>query len=137
MYHSCLNMRLEKSLGFLFHLPMQPCFPVFLCPHKAWLDMTAEVWSRASILTSLISRDADCSKLSRWGAQLWHPVNGIDLEGVVSVCQEVCHCHSGVGESELPREEANVGAAWLALPHIPTAFFTYDVEGNILPASCV
>lgn len=53
------------------------------------------------------------------------------------MCQEVCHCHRGVGESKLTREEADVGAAWLALPDIPPTFFTYDVEGNILPASCV
>lgn len=53
------------------------------------------------------------------------------------MCQEVCHCHSGVGESELLREEADVGAAWLALPDIPPTFLTYDVEGNILPASRV
>lgn len=137
MYRNCLTKRLEKHLGSLFHHPMQPCFPSLLYPHRAWTDMTAEVWRRPSVLTSLISRDADCSKLSRWWAQLWHPINGIDLKGVVSVGQKVCHCHRGVGESELPREEADVGAARLTLPHIPPTFFTYDVEGNIFPASCV
>ena len=97
----------------------------------------AEVGSIRLVLTCLISGDADCSKLSWWWAQLGHPVNGINLKGVVSVCQEVCHCHRGVGESKLSRKEADIWAAWLTLFDIPPTFFTYDVEGNIVPASCV
>ena len=93
--------------------------------------------SAQHVLTSLVSRDADCSKLPWWWAQLWHPINGIDLKGVVSVCQEVGHCHRGVGESKLSREEADIWTARLTLFYIPPTFFTYDVEGNIFPASCV
>lgn len=93
--------------------------------------------STQHVLTSLVSCDANCRKLSRRWAQLWHPVNGINLKSIVSVCQEVCHCRRGVGESELSREEADIWAAWLTLLYIPPTFFTYDVEGNIFPASCV
>lgn len=136
MCHNCLNVLEGKILGlyqifFSFH-------PVFHSLSKPLLghDMIG-VRNIQYLLTSLISCDADRSKLSQWGAQLWHPINGINLKGVVSMCQEVCHCHRGVGESKLSREEADIWAAWLTLFYIPPTFFTYDVEGNIFPTSRV
>lgn len=129
MYRNCPKVIEEKILKF-FQISL---FPPFLPLSVRTLN---GLWD-AEVLTGLISCDADCSKLSwRW-AQPWHPVDGIDFKGIVSVCQEVCHRHRGVGESKLPREEADIGAAWLTLSHIPPTFFACDVEGHILPASCV
>ena len=125
--------RREYPFHIFFRLPFLPLFSV---ETVTWL-WDGKRGSAQHVLTSLVSCDADCRKLSWWRAQLWHPVNGIDLKGVVSVCQEVCYCHRGVGESKLSREEADIGTARLTLFYIPPTFFTYDVEGNIFPASCV
>lgn len=129
MYHNCPKVIEEEILKFFQIFVFSPFLPLSV-------QTLNYLWD-AEVLTGLISCDADCSKLSWWWAQLWHPVNGIDFKGVVSVCQEICHCHRGVGESKLSREEADIWAAWLTLFHIPPTFFTYDVEGNIFPASCV
>lgn len=136
MYHNCLKVIKKNNLGLFQIFFFLPFLPLFLWELLLGSEM-AGVGSIQHVLTSLVSCDADCSKLSWWWAQLWHPINGINLKGVVSVCQEVCHCHRGVGESILSREEADIWAAWLTLFYVPPTFFTYDVEGNIFPASCV
>lgn len=71
------------------------------------------------------------------GAQVRHPVDCIDLEGVVGVCQKVHHCHRGVGEPALPRQEPHVVAARLAHLGAPSTFLANDVEGDVFPASGV
>lgn len=52
-------------------------------------------------LTSLISRDADSSKLSRKCTQVRYPVDCINLKSVIGMCQKVHYCHCGVGEASL------------------------------------
>lgn len=133
MYHNCLKV-IEENIPGLFHTFFPTLSPSLSVKHLAPGRQEEEA---PTVLTSLVSCDADGSKLSWWWAQLWHPINGIDLKGVVSVCQEVCHCHCRVGESKLSREEADIGAARLTLFYIPPTLFTYNVEGNIFPASCV
>lgn len=137
MYHNYLKVIEEKILE-VFQILFSPTlfFPLSLSKPLLNSEM-AGVGRVQHVLTSLIGCDADCSKLSWWWAQLWHPIHSINFKGVVSVCQKVCHCHRGIGESELSREEADIWAAWLTLFYIPPTFFTYDVEGNIFPASCV
>lgn len=124
IYYHALTIIEEKILSppFFFVFSLIP-FSVLSAESISWFPVTA-VRGTQRVLTSLISCDADCSKLSWCGAQLRHPVNCINLKGVVRVCQEVCHCHCGVGESKLSGEEANVGAAGLTLLHIPPTLFT-------------
>lgn len=52
-------------------------------------------------LTSLISRDADSSKLSGKCTQVGYPIDCINLKSVISMCQKVHYCHRGVGEASL------------------------------------
>lgn len=85
-------------------------------------------------LTSLVGCDADSSKLPGEGAEVRHAVDGVDLEGVVGVCQQVHHGDRGVGEPALPRQEPHVVAAGLALPAAPSALLADNVEGDVLPA---
>lgn len=86
-------------------------------------------------LTSLVSGDADSSELPGEAAERRDAVERVDLEGVVGVCQQVHHGDRGVGEAALPRQEAHVVAAGLAVPAAATAaFLADDVEGDVLPA---
>lgn len=52
-------------------------------------------------LTSLISRDADSSKLSGKCTQVRYPIDRINLKSVIGMCQKVHYCHRGVGEASL------------------------------------
>lgn len=85
-------------------------------------------------LTSLVGGDADGSKLPGQGTEVGDAVDGVDLEGVVGVCQQVHHGDGGVGEAALPWQEPHGAAARLALPPATPALLADDVEGDVLPA---
>lgn len=88
-------------------------------------------------LTGLVGGDIDRGVLGRVGALIRHAVDGLHLEGVLRVGQQVADVDPGVGQAQLARQELNVVSAAGAAAAAAAAALADDVVDDVLPAAGV
>ncbi len=88
-------------------------------------------------LTCLVGSDGDRSILADRGCQGGHSILGLDLKGVVGVCQEVHHGYCRVSEAGGMGQEAHGPSTGFTLPGTRPTTLTDHVKCHVLPASTV
>lgn len=88
-------------------------------------------------LTGLVGGDVDRGVLGRVGALVRDTVDGLHLEGVLCVGQQVADVDPGLGQAQLAGQELDVVAAAGAAAAAAAAALADDVVDDVLAAAGV
>jgi len=105
------------------------------CPHGGIGSAgKKERKSQMGPLTSLVGGDVDGGVLGGVGALVRHAVDGLHLEGVLRVGQQVADVDAGLRQAQLTGQELHVVAAARAAAAAAAAALADDVEDDVLAA---